>query len=37
MLSAIALIHGIDRARRLAESAAPDARTVYESRRRRGR
>jgi hypothetical protein len=35
MLSPIALLHGIDQARRLAESAAPRARTVYETRRRR--
>jgi hypothetical protein len=37
MLSAIALIQGIDRARRVAESAVPDARTVYETRRRKDR
>ena len=37
MLSPIALLHGIDRARRLAESAVPDARTVYETRRRKDR
>jgi hypothetical protein len=35
MLSPIALMHGVDKARRLAESAVPGARTVYETRRRR--
>ena len=35
MLAPIALLHGVDQARRLAESAGPRARTVYETRRRR--
>ena len=37
MLSAIVLFQGIDRARWLAESAVPSARTVYETRRRKAR
>ena len=37
MLSAIALIQGIDRARRVAESAVPDARTVYATSWRKDR
>jgi hypothetical protein len=37
MLSAIALIQGTDRVRRVAESAVPDARTVYETRPRKDR
>ena len=35
MLAPIAVLHGVDQVRRLAESARPGSRTVYETRRRR--
>ena len=35
MLAPIAVLHGVDQVRRLAESAHPSARTVYETRSRR--